>query len=243
MDRVNLQYYELLKEVFKEARKIIEQSNKELNRFLDREIKLTTDQELDTFFITYFEKNTNLPTYSEESLGDKKFLTEKCWIIDPLDGSFNFFRGIPFYASSIALWDKGQPVLGGIYDYVHNEFYYGEIGVGAFLNGKPIELNSAALSKGIKATGIPSFANIHESLKMFESSLSEYKKLRWLGCASLSLAYVASGKMDCYEELGIKIWDVGAGIPLVLAAGGRAEFSYNPDGSINLLAFNKMVVL
>jgi myo-inositol-1(or 4)-monophosphatase len=75
---------------------------------------------------------------------------------------------------------------------------------------------------------------------MFEDSLNSYKKLRWLGCASLSLAYVACGKVDAYEEKGIKIWDVAAGIALVRAAGGRAEFSFNSDGSLNLVADNHM---
>jgi myo-inositol-1(or 4)-monophosphatase len=235
-----LKYNQLLEKAFQEADKIINQSEAASSGFVEREIKLSTDVELDVFFRNYLEKNTLFPVYSEESLGEKKFLNEKCWIVDPLDGSLNFFRGIPFFASSIALWEEGKPLLGGVYDYTHKEFYYGEVGGNATLNGKLIQVGQAKLGTGIKATGVPSFSSVQESLKMFEKSLSDYKKLRWLGCASLSLAYVASGKMDAYEELGIKIWDVAGGMALVLAAGGQIETHFNPDGSLNLLALNRI---
>lgn len=225
----------LIKNAFEQSAEIIKKSQVVSNGFSEREIKLSTDEELDSFFRTYLEMNSGIPVFSEESGGVNSPLTGKCWIVDPLDGSLNFFRGIPFYSSSIGLWNDGIPIAGGIYDYVHNEFYYGEVGVGAFLNGKLIERSNSLIKSGIKATGIPSFSNVNISLKMFETSLNEYKKLRWLGCASLSLAYVASGKIDCYEEIGIKIWDVAAGMAIAIAAGAKVHSSFNSDGSLNLL--------
>jgi myo-inositol-1(or 4)-monophosphatase len=232
-------FTELVRDGFREARNILQKSNVTANEFIEREIKLSTDVELDVFFRNYLETNTKIPVYSEESLGCSP-LKGKCWIVDPLDGSLNFYRSIPFYSSSIALWEDGAPLLGFIYDYVHDEFYCGVIGHGSSLNGKAIKVSTVARGDGIKATGIPSHTKISDSLNMFEDSLNSYKKLRWLGCASLSLAYVACGKVDAYEEKGIKIWDVAAGIALVRAAGGRAEFSFNSDGSLNLVADNHM---
>jgi len=234
-------YIELVRNGFREARNIVEKSKVTDNGFIEREIKLSTDVELDFFFRGYLEKNTNLPVYSEESLGSSP-LKGKCWIVDPLDGSLNFFRNIPFYSSSIALWEDGRPLMGFIYDYIHNEFYSGEIGGRAALNGKPIKVSSTEIGNGIKATGIPSHTRVSDSLAMFDKSLDDYKKLRWLGCASLSLAYVADGRVEAYEEKGIKIWDVAAGIAIVMAAGGEAVWEFNSDGSMNLVATNKMVL-
>lgn len=227
---------QLIRDAFSKAADLIKQSNTISKNFIEREIKLSIDVELDSFFKTYLEQNTPYPVYSEESHGNQLPLSGRQWIVDPLDGSLNFSRGIPFYASSIALWENGSPLLGGIYDYVHGDFFWGVIGQGAFLNGKEIKTNNDKNLSEIKATGIPSYSNIQTSLDMFASSLTEYKKLRWLGCASLSLAYVACGRIDCYQELGIKIWDIAAGVAIVLASGGKIESSYNADGSMNLQA-------
>lgn len=236
----NNEHIELVRKAFQESAKIIQNSNVRASGFIEREIKLSTDLELDSFFRNYLESHTDIPVYSEESLGGNSPLKGKNWIVDPLDGSLNFYRNIPFYSSSIALWEDGRPLFGCIYDYVHDEFYCGEIGVGASLNGTPIKVSSNKARDGIKAAGIPSHTNVSDSIKMFEESLNHYKKLRWLGCASLSLAYVADGRVDAYEEKGIKLWDVAAGVALVLAAGGRATWDFNSDGSLNLVADNQV---
>ena len=73
---------------------------------------------------------------------------------------------------------------------------------------------------------------------MFKTSLDEYKKLRWLGCASLSLCYVATQKFDSYEELGIKIWDVAAGIAILEAANIKVNYSFNNNQTMDILAEN-----
>ena len=231
-------YSELVREAFREARTILQKSDRANNGFIEREIKISTDIELDIFFRNYLEKKTSIHVYSEESLGSSP-LEGKCWIVDPIDGTLNYYRNIPFYSSSIALWEDGRPLMGFIYDYVHDEFYAGEVGIGSTLNGSAIKVSSTLKSSGIKATGIPSHTKIRDSLNMFNESLEHYKKLRWLGCASLSLAYVACGRVDAYEEKGIKLWDVAAGMALVTAAGGRVAFHFNPDGSLDLMADNK----
>jgi myo-inositol-1(or 4)-monophosphatase len=226
----------LIDTAFKEAAEIIKNSKAASNGFIEREIKLSTDENLDKFFRAYLEKNTNDAVYSEESLGNLP-KTGKVWIVDPLDGSLNFFKNIPFYTSSIALWENGAPLLGFVYDYVHDEYYYGEIGHGAFLNDKLLGKTESQGST-IKMTGIPSHTKVEDSLKMFEASLQSYKKLRWMGCASLSLCYVAAGRADAYEEQGIKLWDVAAGMAIVMAAGGHVKYDHNADGSLNLTAIH-----
>ncbi len=237
----NEKYVELIKIAFDQSSQIIKKTKKVTNNFVDKEIKLSLDNELDLFFRSFFEKHTSIPVYSEESLGENSPLKGRCWIVDPLDGSLNFFRGIPFYASSIALWENGQPVLGGVYDYIHDELYLGEVATKEMsMNGETIKVEHSISPSDIKATGIPSHSNENDSIEMFRSSLANYKKLRWLGCASLSLAYVAMGRVDAYEEKGIKLWDVAGSLAIVLAAGCRAQWSFNSDGSLNVFAENKV---
>ncbi len=231
----NVDYKAILKSAFTSATELLEIDRKNHYTFQDREIKIELDQKLDHLFKETLQSETDLPVYSEESLGEYP-KDKKTWVIDPLDGSLNYFRGIPFFTSSICLWEAGKPVLGAIYDYSRNDFYYGVVGVGAFLNDQPLFQNSNKKLMEIKATGIPSHSSTKDALDLFATSLKEYKKLRWFGCASLSLAYVAAGKVDAYEEQGIKIWDVAAGMALVEAAGGKIQFTFNSNGSLHLRA-------
>lgn len=226
---------------FLKAAQTLKHSKITSSSFVEREVKLSTDLELDLYFREYLETNTDYAVYSEETLGSDP-LIGKCWILDPLDGSLNFSRGIPFYSTSIALWDNGIPLRGYVYDYSHAEFYSADVGKKSLLNGVDIKVSNISSTQGIKATGIPSHTNVSDSLKLFETSLESYKKLRWLGCASLSLCYVASGRVEGYEEKGIKLWDVAAGIAIVMAAGGQIQSSFNKDGSLNLLATNGVLL-
>lgn len=150
------------------------------------------------------------------------------WLVDPLDGTLNFTRGFAMAAVSIALWDKGEPVLGVIHDIRHGHIYAGEVGVGAWLNGQPMQVSSVStVSNAILATGFPSGRSYDtESLLSFVMSVQAYKKIRMLGSAALMLAQVAAGHFDVYEEDDIYLWDVAAGLALVRASGG--DFSMIP---------------
>ena len=222
-----------------EASKILKQSQAFSHGFVGREVKLKQDQELDQFLRQYLEKNSPYKVYSEESLGTfNDIFHSTCWVVDPLDGSLNFLRDIPFYTISVSLWKEGTPVLGVIWDPSREELYTADINTGAKLNGQPIKVSDKNMNEAILATGIPSHAKMEEAINLFSSNAKKYKKLRWLGSASLSLAYVASGRVDAYQEHGIKIWDVGAGLALVKAAGGKFDFTINEDQSLNVFASN-----
>ncbi len=230
-----LRYKEFLLSLFHEADRFLKKDRRNEFNFQEREIKIQIDKTLDDLFRKNLEANTGLPVYSEESSGVYPSQAST-WIVDPLDGSLNYFRGIPFFTSSICLWELGRPILGAIYDYSLGDFYFAVDGEGAYLNERRLSLLSTENRKELLATGIPSHSSIPESLNLFSSNLHIYKKLRWFGCASLSLAYVAAGKVDAYEEKGIKIWDVAAGIALVKAAGGKVNYSCNFDGSLDVRA-------
>jgi myo-inositol-1(or 4)-monophosphatase len=146
----------------------------------------------------------------------------KVWLVDPLDGTLNFTRGFPMAAVSIALWDKGAPMLGVVHDIFSGRVYSGVVGVGAWLNDKEMKVSGInSIASAVLATGFPSGRSYDtDSLLNFVQSVQSYKKVRMLGSAALMLAQIAAGHFDVYEEEDIYLWDVAAGLALVKAAGG-----------------------
>jgi myo-inositol-1(or 4)-monophosphatase len=102
------------------------------------------------------------------------------------------------------------------------------IGKGAWVNNIPMKVSEVAeKNQAVLFTGFPSYSDFSKNgLENFVKKIQDFKKIRHIGSASLSLAYVASGKADAYYENGIMLWDVAAGLALVEAAGGKIEFTY-----------------
>ena len=149
------------------------------------------------------------------------------WIIDPLDGTFNFTRGFPACCVAIGLWAENQPVLGVIYDFVSDKMYSGVVGEGAFCNGDPMSVSvTEAYANASLATGFPSARDYSDaSLADSIRKVQQFKKIRMIGSAALSIAHVANGSLDAYFEEDIWLWDVAAGLALVKAAGGDYSIS------------------
>lgn len=184
-----------------------------------KDIKLTADKESEKIILNTLKKSS-YSIISEES--DFKISSEICWIIDPLDGSLNFLRGLEQCAVSIALWKNKQPLLGVIYDFNKDDLYSCIVGKFARLNENDILVSRInKKEKGILSTGFPPEMNFSDdNLRKLFDNFRSYKKTRLFGCPSLSLAYVASGKIDAYTESPVKFWDVAAGLALVKSAGG-----------------------
>ncbi len=154
---------------------------------------------------------------------------ELIWIVDPIDGTTNFIHGIPFYAISIALIQRGKPVMGIIYSIGTDELFYTRLGGPSYLNGKEIRVSDAdALASSLLVTGFP-----YEKEEMMDVYLAIFKELmlasrgiRRLGSAAIDLAYVAAGRFDAFYEHRLHAWDVAAGILIVENAGGKvSDFS------------------
>ena len=190
---------------------------------LVHDLKLQADKRSEAILIKHLQKYSAFPILSEEcgSVGD----TEEniCWIIDPLDGTINYFRRIPFSCVSIGLWHGGKVILGVVYDFCRKEMFSGIIGQGAWLNGSKIKVSGMRKKQGaILATGFPVKTDLSgKGIESFARDVRLYKKLRFIGAAALSLAYVAAGKFDAYAERDIMFWDIAGGIALVEAAGGK----------------------
>ena len=167
-------------------------------------------------------QKSGIPVLAEEGNHFSTNLDSQLWLVDPLDGTFNFSRGFPVASVSIALWEKGMPVLGVVHDIFTRQVYAGLTGQGAWLDDQAIHVSAVGdKSQAILATGFPSGRHYEtHSLLQFIQSVQTYKKVRMLGSASLMLAHVAAGRFDVYEEEDIFLWDVAAGLALVQAAGG-----------------------
>lgn len=145
------------------------------------------------------------------------------WIIDPLDGTNNFVKGIPHYAVSIALKVKGKIDQAVVYDPIRGELFSASRGKGAQLNGFRIRVNQhRELAGTILATGFPFKHKQHTNayMEMFKVLFGKTADMRRTGSAALDLAYVAAGRIDGFFEIGLKPWDTAAGELLVIEAGG-----------------------
>jgi myo-inositol-1(or 4)-monophosphatase len=146
------------------------------------------------------------------------------FVIDPLDGTSNYLRGLPHFCVSIALVENGEPTAGVIFDPLRNELFTASKGGGAVLNDKKIRVAERKdLAGALLVTGFPprERARLAPQLQAIGELLVEAEDIRRTGSAALDLAYVACGRMDGYFEAGIKPWDIAAGMLLVRESGGR----------------------
>lgn len=151
------------------------------------------------------------------------------WIVDPLDGTTNFVHGIPCYAVSVALEYKGEILLGVVYEVSRDECFYAQKGMGAFLDGRKIEVSQRkTLSESLIATGFPvyNFERLDNYLAALKYFVQHTHGVRRIGAAAADLCYLACGRVDAFFEYNLKPWDVAAGALIVQEAGGSVcDFS------------------
>src|SRR6201996_2559955 len=159
------------------------------------------------------------------------------WVVDPLDGTTNFLHGMPHWAISIGLErrlpDGAVDVAAGVvYAPATDEMFWAEKGSGAFMNDRRLRVSARReLSQAVFATGIPFAVAPQRQRLAFARTLGtlmpQVAGIRRFGAAALDLAWVAAGRFDGYWELGLKRWDMAAGLLLVREAGG---FATDPSG-------------
>ena len=168
-------------------------------------------------------------------------LDERYWVIDPIDGTANYFRGLDECCVSIALMEDNEALIGVIYNFNNNQMYTALKDHGAFLNDKKISVSDIdSKNKASITTGFPASETIESSMD-FLKDLKGWKKVRMFGSAALSCAYVASGKCDYYAEKGVFLWDFAAGICLVKEAGGNISYSLIDNDRYEVIASNGLI--
>jgi fructose-1,6-bisphosphatase/inositol monophosphatase family enzyme len=169
------------------------------------------------------------PVLGEENglLGDRETAKHKLWIVDPIDGTFNYSRGIPLFGVSIAFCQDGVPVCGAIYLPVLRQLFSAAMGQGAFLaepgSSKPQPIQVANPAKDVsKLVMAVAGKDAYKFMAAFSEQRVPRRSIRYFMCAVVCLAYVASGRMDAYLHSGLCLWDCAAGDLILREAGGSA---------------------
>ena len=145
------------------------------------------------------------------------------WVLDPVDGTTNLIHGFGHCAVSLALAEEGRPVFGAVYDPFADELFWAARGQGAFCNGQRMEVSKTArLADGLCSAGTNPGQrdSAEDAFRRMRILYDRCHDVRRLGAASLELCYVACGRLDGYEEHGLRPWDMAAGWIIVEQAGG-----------------------
>ncbi len=160
------------------------------------------------------------------------------WYVDPLDGTVNYAHGVPFFSISIAYAHNAIITLGVVYDPMRDEMFSAELGLGARLNGRRLQVSKVTeLQRSLLVTGFPydAWSTPRNNLEYYGRFAKLTQGVRRLGSAALDLSYVAAGRLDGYWELSLKPWDVAAGGLVASEAGatvtnlqGQADYLTPP---------------
>ncbi len=161
--------------------------------------------------------------------------TRRLWIVDPIDGTHNFLRGIPYWNVSIAYVEDGVRTLGAVYDPPHDELFHGRRGAGAFRAGpqgdaRLVAATTATLGGAFVAVGHHDRSVDVRYDAIRRALMATGSAFRNFGAGALQLAHVADGRLDAFVELELSAWDAMAGLLLVEEAGGFAAPFPGPKG-------------
>jgi myo-inositol-1(or 4)-monophosphatase len=176
-----------------------------------------------------------------ESINDNEYV----WIIDPLDGTNNYFHGYPVFAVSIALRKGNEPLIGVVHMPYVGELFWAAKGMGAYINDEKINISSTdTLSGALLATGFPYDKAVdvkNNNIELFAHIVPDIMGIRRSGSAAYDLCCVACGRLDGYWEMKIKLWDMAAGELIIREAGGAVLYHTHEKG-INIIAGNTTMV-
>tara|TARA_Y100000741_G_scaffold356591_1_gene333415 strand:- start:108 stop:887 length:780 start_codon:yes stop_codon:yes gene_type:complete len=213
-----------------------------LPREIVTQVDLIVEKEIKTIINLNFKKHSIL---GEES-GFENKKSDFIWIIDPIDGTVNYTRGLNNFCISIALQYKKKIILGVVYNPKTEECYYAVEKRGAYLNG-----NKISVSKNNKIKDslmVCAFSSDKNKISKAEYEVygklnSESQGVLRIGSAALSMCYLAKGSIDGFWGKNVKLWDVAAGCCILKEAGGHLYFKKFKDNYVNLIATNSYISL
>lgn len=189
------------------------------------DVKLRADVESEKRVRQLLSEATDFPIIGEEEGGDTDLPHQDIpyWVVDPLDGTYNYLRRQPLCCVSIGLMQGEQALAGVIYNFNDQTVYAARQGGLLYENGEivtpqwPEQDDEATM-----VTGFPAGRDYSDaSLMSFVKQVQRFKKIRMLGSAAIAMAYVCTGRADVYREEGIRLWDIAAGLALAEAAGAH----------------------
>lgn len=209
----------------KSGKKLLTLSKKKIHYTMKNELDIQAEADLISEKIIIHEIKKYFPKHNilSEEKGDEQMSSDYLWIIDPIDGTINYSRGLSEYCISIAVSYKNKIILGVLYNPVTKDMYCAEKGKGAYLNNKRILVSSKKnLLNMILATDISSNKSLRiKNFTIIKNMCTRVRGIRTFGSAALHLAKIAEGKIDLYFKTSFNYWDYAAGILLINEAGGR----------------------
>jgi len=146
---------------------------------------------------------------------------EGLWCIDPIDGTTNFVNGLPYFAVSVALMNRGRSILGVVYDPIADEMFYAEKGKGAFLNDVKLPIKEYIPTVLDDAIASVDLKRLNKKLAAIISTSPPYSSQRNFGACALEWCFTAAGRFDLYLHGGQNLWDYAAGCLILEESGGR----------------------
>jgi len=210
-----------------------------------KDTKLKADIESENLIKSIITNNSSFPILAEESGKSNDDLGDIFWVIDPLDGTANYNRNIPICCISIGLIKDMKPVLGVIYDFNNDDMYVGDTySKKSVMNDQIIKTSNISKKEdGILITGLPHDSDYSEqALNNMIDDMQKWQKIRMMGSAAMAACYVASGKVEQYQEKGIYLWDVIAGAAIVESSGGAAKiFNQKENFQVDVVFSNSNI--
>jgi myo-inositol-1(or 4)-monophosphatase len=219
--------------------------------------KLTIEKKADKSLVTDIDKKSEMlikdiihATYPDHNiLGEESGLEqnggEYTWVLDPIDGTHNFIRGIEMFGVSIGVIRKEEFFAGVIYLPCEDSLYAAERGCGTFKNEKKISVSNYSTPDQCTLVFDSGFKNeATKKIDAFKTIAPEMFNVRMFGASVRNLTYVADGIADALMEFDDNLWDYAAGVMLVMEAGGKVtDYNGNPlkPGGREYLASNGVV--
>lgn len=209
------------------------------------------DTAVQDFLMQSLQKAVPEAVFFAEEKEDNRLGDEYTFIIDPIDGTTNFFRQLNSSCISVALLYRKEPVIGVVYDPYRNELFHAEKGKGAFLNGQQIHVSEMPFENGLVNIGSSPYypdkiERTFEAAKLFVKNCADVRRS---GSATIDICSVAAGRTDMMYEFRLSPWDYAAASFIVAEAGGKfgafdgEEFSYEhpiPFMAASAVCFEKM---
>lgn len=201
------------------------------------------DHTAEKVIIEILQSKFDYPILAEES-GKIGEIKDSFWVIDPLDGTTNFSRGIPFFCTSIALIKNRKVVLGVTLYPITGDIYYAEKGKGAYVNGKRLHVSSRSDNDYLPVLNRGYGQDAELTFKKLVEKFNSFARMRRLGASALELCFVAKGSVDAFVDFGDELWDYAAGTLMVQEAGGKVTDWQGNDWTIEnkyILATNSLI--
>jgi len=238
----------LAKKAAKKAGNLLINNKSEFNIRLNsnsKDTKLNADIESENLIKAIISEKSAFPILAEESGKSNDDLGNTFWVIDPLDGTANFNRNIPVCCVSIGLVNDMKPILGVIYDFNNDDMYVGDTySKKSLMNDQIIEVSNVSNKEdGVLITGLPHDSDYSkQALNNMIDDMKKWQKIRMMGSAAMAACYVASGKVEQYQEKGIYLWDIIAGAAIVESSGGVAKiFNQKENFQVDVVFSNSNI--